>query len=237
MKTYKIVTRRREVKFEIADGGVFWFTSDTHYGHGNIMRYCQRPFFVHNWEKEKLAKEEKFKVSLESIANMNEELVRRINEKVRPQDVLFHLGDFAWHGLDTCREFSEKIICKNRHLIWGNHDDAGMEEFFTSDYDQALVLLPSGAKMHMNHYPHDSWEASHRGVWHLYGHVHGVSNSRRSKVPEWALSLDVGVDSNNFYPWSEKELAAYFKNQQPIFLKSRAEMKDKELGGMTPTKR
>ncbi len=39
-----------------------WFTADTHFGHANIIRHCDRPFA--------------------SIEEMDDELIRRINERV-----------------------------------------------------------------------------------------------------------------------------------------------------------
>lgn len=53
-----------------------WFTADTHFGHANIIRYCKRPFA--------------------SAAEMDEVLLRHINERVGVEDVLYHLGDFLF---------------------------------------------------------------------------------------------------------------------------------------------
>ena len=55
-----------------------WFTSDTHFWHDNIIRFCNRPF--------------------ESVVEMNEELIRRWNETVPADGVVFHLGDFSFGG-------------------------------------------------------------------------------------------------------------------------------------------
>ena len=53
-----------------------WFTSDTHFDHKNIIKYCNRPF--------------------KDIDEMNAELERRWNAVVAPGDRVFHLGDFAF---------------------------------------------------------------------------------------------------------------------------------------------
>jgi calcineurin-like phosphoesterase family protein len=52
-----------------------FFTSDTHYGHANIIKYSSRPF--------------------SSVEEMNDALVKKINDKVGVDDCLWHLGDFV----------------------------------------------------------------------------------------------------------------------------------------------
>lgn len=54
-----------------------WFTSDTHFGHENTIRFCNRPF--------------------KNAEEMNAELIRRWRETVPEDGIVFHLGDFA-HG-------------------------------------------------------------------------------------------------------------------------------------------
>lgn len=53
-----------------------WFTADPHFGHATINRHCERP--------------------CASVAQMDEELLRNINDRVSPEDTLYHLGDFAF---------------------------------------------------------------------------------------------------------------------------------------------
>ena len=82
-----------------------FFTSDHHFGHKNIIKFCNRPF--------------------ESIDEMNEELISRWNAKVGPNDEVYHLGDFA---LCTTNEFTDIIGRLNGiiYLIGGNHDGTAM---------------------------------------------------------------------------------------------------------------
>ena len=79
-----------------------FFISDTHFGHENIIRMCRRPFA--------------------SVAEMDEALVARWNERVGAADTIYHLGDFCYRnsrGADTyLRQLNGQI-----HLIAGNHDD------------------------------------------------------------------------------------------------------------------
>lgn len=55
-----------------------WFTSDFHLGHFNIIRYCNRQFA--------------------DTQEMNEAIVERMNASVKPNDVLYFLGDFCMGG-------------------------------------------------------------------------------------------------------------------------------------------
>ena len=56
----------------------YWWTSDYHFSHFNIISYCDRPF--------KTAEE------------MNKIIIRRHNERVKPDDTVFFLGDFIFKG-------------------------------------------------------------------------------------------------------------------------------------------
>lgn len=83
-----------------------FFTSDTHFGHSNIIRYCHRPFA--------------------SAEEMDEVLVERWNGVVRPQDHVYHLGDVAMRR-------QHLPILKRLHghlrLVRGNHDVFKTKEY------------------------------------------------------------------------------------------------------------
>ena len=84
----------------------FFFTSDTHFGHKNIIEYCKRPF--------------------KDVDEMNEKLIENWNSVVQPTDVVYHLGDFAFRGFFRYKNRLNGTI----HLIKGNHDnhdEANME--------------------------------------------------------------------------------------------------------------
>ena len=52
-----------------------WVTSDTHFGHANIIKYCNRPF--------------------PDPAIMDKAIIDRHNEVVKPEDTVIHIGDFT----------------------------------------------------------------------------------------------------------------------------------------------
>ena len=93
-----------------------WITSDTHYSHKNICRG------VTAWRTQ----EGEIPISqtrdFSTIEKMNATIVNNINEYVGQDDILIHLGDWSFGGFDQIREFWDRLICKNIHLILGNHD-------------------------------------------------------------------------------------------------------------------
>jgi calcineurin-like phosphoesterase family protein len=65
----------------------YYFTSDNHFGHKNIINYCNRPF--------------------NNIEHMHQEMIDRWNSVVNPEDIVFHLGDFVFRGKP--KEFMKKL--------------------------------------------------------------------------------------------------------------------------------
>lgn len=83
------------------DGSRVYFTSDTHFNHTNILRYCQRPF--------------------RNVDDMNEQMIANWNETVSEDDVIFHLGDFCLGGAAEWTRILDRLNGKI-YLIMGNHD-------------------------------------------------------------------------------------------------------------------
>jgi calcineurin-like phosphoesterase family protein len=159
-----------------------YFTSDTHYGHTNIIKYCNRPF--------------------KSVEEMNDVLVKNINSKVQPGDVLWHLGDFAMGGELNVREFRDRINCKRINLILGNHDNRKVVSkslLFQNIYD--MYEYRGEISVVLCHYALRVWNKSHHGYYHLYGHSHGTLPDDPN-----SLSFDAGVDCHNFSPLSISEI-------------------------------
>jgi calcineurin-like phosphoesterase family protein len=93
-----------------------WITSDTHYSHKNICRGTT------NWRLPDGSKPEEQTRPFETIDKMNAAIVNNINSVVGQDDVLIHLGDWSFGGFENIEEFYHRLICKNIHLILGNHD-------------------------------------------------------------------------------------------------------------------
>lgn len=181
--------------------GRVWITSDTHYHHTNICRG------ITNWRTQD------GKIPVDStrdfltIDEMNDAIVNNINQKVGQNDTLIHLGDFSFGGFDKIGQFLDRLVCKNIHLVLGNHDHhikynrENIQERFLSVQNYLEVKI-DGENFVLSHYPFASWHGLSKGVIHLHGHVH---LSPRNK---WGngKKLDVGMDGNNYYPYSITEI-------------------------------
>ncbi len=163
-----------------------WLTSDTHFGHTNIAGPK-----ISNWTSGYR--------DFNSVHEMNMALVDGINKYVKEDDILYHLGDWSFGGVHNILQFRNYIVCKNVHLILGNHDQHIVDkeikyhdtsfnpiEIFSSVQD-VLTLDIGKTKLFLSHYSHRVWLGSHKGVIHLYGHWHG-------SIPDFGRSMDVGVD-------------------------------------------
>ena len=130
-----------------------YLISDTHFGHENIIRYCNRPFA--------------------SVEEMNEVMIENWNKTVRPQDIVYHLGDvyFGERGRDCLRH-----LMGRKRLLLGNHDNGkdrvlhavfqkiGMWRMFP-EYDCVLTHVP----VHIGEHAEERQEKWH---WNIHGHIH-----------------------------------------------------------------
>ena len=183
-----------------------WFTSDNHFGHANIIKYCNRPF--------------------SGIADMDARMVDEWNNAIKDDDIVYHLGDFTFGDEHKARSYFRQL---NGHIfVLGNawHHDArwltvvnqigtsgkqaktGLAPFYSASHHQVRILaalhvleFPEYGKdgysqaLVLCHYPLAVWDRKHYGAWHLFGHSHGQHQNG-------GLSFDVGVDCNNFRPIS-----------------------------------
>jgi len=184
-----------------------FFTSDTHFFHSNIIKYCLRPFA--------------------DATDMNEQLITNWNNVVTPDDVVYHLGDFAFGDANGVDRVMRRLNFKHFHFVKGNHDKPFCAWYHSNKDDTYLapkVSLYSGHletkienhKFTLCHYAMRIWNESHRSALHLYGHSHGtLPDDPNSK------SFDVGVDCHDFAPislervlhlMSKKKMEQNFKN-------------------------
>lgn len=199
------------MKITLERGQKLWFTSDTHYNHANICSATTQ------WTDPVTCRE------FESLEQMNTHLVSNINEVVGQDDILFHLGDWSFGGFDQIEKFRNQIVCKNIHIITGNHDHHiernkdNIQSIFSSvnKYLELTVKFGVGTMLYgeqsfiLMHYPIASWNNMARGTIHLHGHVHLLADKRIGK----GKVMDVGVDGNNLYPISLGNVYRCMKNQ------------------------
>jgi len=156
---------------------MYFFTADEHYGHGNIIKWCKRPFA--------------------NTGEMNTDMITRNNKVVGPNDVVIHAGDFCWSSNpDKAAEFIKQLNGNHIFLI-GSHDRWMRQS--TGNHKHIWEKRIDGQVIVVCHYALRVWPRSHFGSWNLYGHSHGTLSSQGKQY-------DVGVDCNNFYPVSFEEI-------------------------------
>lgn len=206
-----------------------WFTSDTHFGHANIIKYSDRPFLC---PTDAAAREAnggswdgcKHSISDASLRRMETAFIDNINAVVGPKDILWHLGDFVFSKDSNYGPAAEAILkrinCRNVYFVWGNHDkrSEAFAKQFTSTHDLVKVKV-RGQRIVLCHYAMAIWDGSHRDAWHLYGHSHGSAEKILDERLPGRRSLDVGVDNANrllgqYRPFSFAEVEAILKDRE-----------------------
>jgi calcineurin-like phosphoesterase family protein len=175
-----------------------FLTSDHHFGHGNILVYCDRP-----WD---------------NAEDMTEGLVSLWNETVQPDDTVFYLGDFAMGKIAETLPVVGRLN-GTKLLVPGNHDrcwrgeaagaklerwtraylDAGFAAIFAND----PAITVDGTKLQLCHFPYrdierhynkyDTWAPDDDGHTFLaHGHIHQGQLGQRM--------VNVGVDEWDYRP-------------------------------------
>jgi calcineurin-like phosphoesterase family protein len=179
------------------------FTSDTHFGHKNLVKGSS------SWSNKSRCR------NFKSLEEHDDFLIRSINSVVGPDDVLYHLGDWSFGGFENIGKFRSRIVCQNLHLILGNHDvhiasnREGCQSNFSS-VSSYLEISVGGHQIVLSHWPMKIWNGSHKGWWHLHGHCHNNLKPDewwiKCKPSERRRTMDVGMDTNNFSVWSLGDL-------------------------------
>ena len=185
-----------KIDFKYNDGSKIYFTSDMHFGHEAILRYCNRPFA--------------------NVEEMNQKLIENWNKKIPEDGIVFNLGDFAWGGYPFWKSMREQLNGKII-LIKGNHDEknltqTGAQELFELVTYQMKIQI-EGRKIYLNHYPFLCYAGTYRDAngleYQAFGHVHSGPGAKGLDVDRLSMlfptQYDVGVDNNNYEPisWSE----------------------------------
>ena len=184
------------VDFKFDDGSKVFFESDTHFGHVNILEFCNRPY--------------------KNVEEMNHCLIDNWNKKVPADGLVFHLGDFAWGGYPFWKNIRDQLNGKII-LIKGNHDEknlttTGAQELFEHVAYQMKIRV-EGRAIYLNHNPFLCYGGTYRDpkglVYQAFGHVHSGPGAKGLDVERLGVlfptQYDVGVDNNNYEPisWAE----------------------------------
>lgn len=136
--------------------------SDNHFNHVNIIKFCERPF--------------------KDVEHMNNEMVRRWNERVKQGNKVINLGDFSWNHASGFRvngkvpppSYWESRLNGDIVHIRGNHDErSGLKTRITS-----LVIEFAGDNYYLTHLPQ---RASFMHRVNMVGHVHNKWKFMRIK--------------------------------------------------------
>ena len=169
-----------------------WFTSDLHFWHKNICKYCDRPY--------------------ESIEEMNEAIIANWNSVVKEDDVVFVLGDLGFCGIEKLRHLMSQLKGKI-FLIQGNHDsdkvvDKLYEEGLIKDYFKLLEVTIindeecPNQQLTLCHFPMIDWYNKEKGAWMIHGHQHQLPETPSCSPKHY----DVGLDKNGMTPISFEQL-------------------------------
>lgn len=173
-----------------------WFTSDTHFGHENVLGFTGRP-----WE---------------ALADMEDALVDGINARVAPSDDLYILGDFSYKTTaEEARRVRRRVACRRVHLVPGNHD----KDWSQPEVAGTFVVEPpvcqlklGGRRLVLCHYPLEDWPHMSHGAVHLHGHIHSQgSDYNELNRMQGIYRYDVGVDANGYAPVSLEAVLAWFE--------------------------
>lgn len=195
-----------------------YFTSDNHFWHSNVIKYCDRPH--------------------KSIEEMNEDLINKWNSVVKPEDTVYVLGDFslAFRAVET---FSYRLN-GTRYLVPGNHDfnhsyhkksrnQENREKWIQKYKDYGWIILPEQTTIDLEglgtvnlcHHPYttkyeidngdkyEKWRPTDDGKLLLCGHVH--EKWRTNKSLKGTLMVNVGVDVHNYAPISLEKIIEIVK--------------------------
>ena len=138
-----------ELELNIPDDNNVYVISDTHFGHENIIRYCNRPF--------------------ESLFKMNETMVQNWREIVKPEDYVLFMGDFVMgqKKRNQVCNFYHSILYGNKYMLRGNHDSGGGLDYRL--YNR-IYFNRYGKRFVCQHYPIDPKEVGCDIA--IVGHTH-----------------------------------------------------------------
>jgi len=164
-----------------------FFTSDTHFCHDKKFLYEPRGF--------------------KNIDEMNETLIENWNKVVKPNDIVYHLGDTMLNdnekGIECFKRLNGQIF-----IIWGNHDtenrnnqlfEACIHKLYGGWY--AFIIKYEKIRFYLSHYPTltSYYDDKHfnKHLINLHGHTHQKTNWIDPRNP---FVYHIGVDSHNYTP-------------------------------------
>lgn len=187
-----------------------WYTSDSHFGHLNFLSFKDE-------NGERIRKE------FDSLVEMDEAMVLRWNERIRQDDIVYHLGDVGFGGWNKLEEILKRLNGRKR-LIMGNHDRYGAR-----NYERYFEIKPTGRHFgsdmtgcditfmvsHIPLHPLSVRNVYTTGpVFNLHGHLH------KGQVGD-PMYLNMSVENWNYAPVSMEDVIAELKNREAAYATQR----------------
>lgn len=166
-----------------------FFTADTHFGHENIIKFCKRPF--------------------KSVKNMDNQILCNINNIVKKEDTLIHLGYFGFQNRNNLKSIKGQIIGKFI-LIAGNHDNNNLRNECEI---QNIIMKLGKYNCYLIHDPNKinlTLLKIKKIDFVICGHVHEKWKHKwlKGNIP----MINVGTDVWNFKPVSKSTILNYYNN-------------------------
>lgn len=179
-----------------------FFTSDNHFFHKSILKFCPDK-----------------RGNAQSVDEMNEKMIEVWNEQVKPTSTVYCLGDFSFGTTEETHELIKRLNGRI-NLILGNHDywltkpdDAGLAKMckclLNGWVDSYRRIKIDKQHIVLFHYPIVEFDRMHYGAYHAYGHVHG-------NYVHPGRAIDVGIDARpngDMKLWEWTELREAFLNR------------------------
>ena len=190
-----------------------FFSSDQHFGHRNVVKFCNRPYAD---EKE-----------------MGKALIENWNKVVGENDIIITMGDFFWFNDSHSIKKVVNQLNGTIYMVLGNHDK---KESFRRCDPEKLIIVDGVTHIFLRcedenrwyektfeivccHYPLMTWSHRDRGAINLFGHIHSgwmrSCDDYDQMLPLWrGQQLDVGVDNQNFTPVVFEDVLAQLADEK-----------------------
>lgn len=190
---------------EVKQSQQIWLTTDTHFGHANMVKLCHRP---EDFEKR---------------------IIDNWCQVVRPEDIVIHLGDVTWHVKDYLDNVVAKLPGK-KILVRGNHDEKSLMYYMKHGFDLAVDSLSMkyrGLDILFTHEP----KIFHEHDINIHGHLH--TNTLELSEP-YSLYYLISLENNGYTMTNLDALVRHklqkmvydFKNEQEKYLEGDTESKE-----------
>jgi calcineurin-like phosphoesterase family protein len=128
----------------------------------------------------------------ETTEEMDETMIQLWNQKVTKDDIVIHLGNFAWTVNDVFRVYS-KLNGQILFMI-GEHDQSLLEIEEDEAQSTELIVLEDQIIMRRGvtlcHWPLEAWPGKKQNMFHFHGHLASNVKSDVSKIQRLNVCCD-----------------------------------------------